>query len=516
MTDRMQYLKAKKRILDTFIPGADPVTAGSAIYEEELVSLLNAVSSAIPWSKPAQADALSMFLFAGVTRFDRWFAPTPFVVPPTHHDRFAKFVSAFRRAERKEPTNCRVFELHAIKNDIFRHFDMVPIEAVEASDVHGFRDLAARLSTPTSPGKKLEFENQRAELLAILDGLGSRTLRTQLRFRVPYVLHKRPLRVDFIWRGIAMQAQIEPKFDSSQETFVRAGDGVELSVGASRWQAGTSAINLELAALLDGSVYTERLQAIPGADCPVIGWPQSFTWAFSIFHDLAWTLRAGHDARQDWIPAPRDLSDLEQVIKTAGGIEVGWIRKGSPAALHEIFLPSSEPVVVSLGALERLSWSTECRTRANMYLELGDTNEALFWTNVATESLITQRFEEIEIETKRTGLAGSLGSPKEFWAESELILSKQFPEMQGKVKWPSSAIHVSVYGKLKALYRLVPMKTSLDELLSKYRVISGQRNDLFHGTSSARVSVGSVQAASEALSWIDQNMWPLPVSAPAN
>ena len=117
---------------------------------------------------------------------------------------------------------------------------------------------------------------------------------------------------------------------------------------------------------------------------------------------------------------------------------------------------------------------------------------------------------------KRTGLAGSLGSPKEFWAESELILSKQFPEMQGKVKWPSSAIHVSVYGKLKALYRLVPMKTSLDELLSKYRVISGQRNDLFHGTSSARVSVGSVQAASEALSWIDQNMWPLPVSAPAN
>jgi hypothetical protein len=515
MTGQMQYLKAKRRILDCFTSGADPVRAGSAINDEELVSLLNAVSPTIPWSKPAQADALAMFLFAGVTRFDRWFVPTPFVVPPTHHDRFAKFVTAFRRVERNEPTNCPVFELHAIRDDVFRRFDAIPIEAIKAPDVHGFRDLADRVSKPSSASKKAEFESQHAELLAILDGLGNGTLRTRLRFRVPYVLHSRPLRVDFTWGGVAIQAQIEPKFAPSEETFVQAGNGAVLSVGASRWQTGTSAIDLELSTLLDGSAYTERLQAIPGADIPAEGWPQSFTWAFSIFHDLAWTLRAGHNARQDWIPAPRDLSDLEQVIKTSGESEIGWIRKGSPAALQEMFVPSSEPVVISLGALQRLPWSTECRTRANMYLELGDTNEALFWTNVATESLIAQRFEEIEVATSCPGLAASLGSPKEFWAESEIILTKQFPEMQGKVKWPSSPIHVSVYGKLKALYRLVPMKTSLEELLSKYRAISRQRNNLFHGTSSARVSVANVQAASEALSWIDQNMWPLPAQAPA-
>ena len=512
MVNQVMYLKAKRRISECFRLECDPVQAGSAIGDEEFVSLFEAVRTTIPWKNPAQAGALERFLYAGVKRFDRWFPPTPYVVPPTHHERFAKFVAALRQAEKGKPRNCPVFELHAIRDDIFMRFDKVPVDTIRATEVGGFRKRIESIPTPSIPAKRVEFLNQRSELLAVLAGLENGSLRTRLRFRVPYALHERLLHVDFVWGAVAMRAEIESKFSLSEESFIRAGNGEALTAGASRWQAGTSVVSLELSALLDGSAYTECLQAIPGVDRPHKGWPQSFTWAFSIFHDLAWTLRAGHGGRQDWIPAPRDLSDLEQVISTSDVSEIGWNRTGSPAALHRIFTPSSEPVTISLGALQRLPWSTECRTRANMYLELGDTNEALFWTNVATESLITQRFEEIEATTGRSGLTASLTSPKEFWADAEINLTKQFPDMKGKVKWPSSAIHVSVYGKLKALYRLVPMKTPLEELLTKYRVISGQRNDLFHGKSSDRVSVGSVQAASEALSWIEQNMWPVSAS----
>lgn len=513
MVNQIQYIQAKRRICNSFTPGVDPVEAGRLICDEDLVSLLNAVSHAIPWSKPAQAEALNMFLFAGVTRFDRWFPPSPFVVPPTHREHFAKFVTAFRRAERDNPVNCAVFQLHAIKDQVFEQFDAIPIEAVQASEVQKFRKLTLSVPEPCSDAKKTEFEKERADLLAILDGLQDGSLRTRLQFRVPYVIHSHPLRLDFSWEGVAIRAQIVPTFEHLGETFVQTGmGGVAVSVGASRWQTGVSCISLELSTLLDGSAHTERLQTIPGAEFPVDGWPQSFTWAFSIFHDLAWTLRVGHGGRQDWIPAPRDLSDLEQVISTADATQLGWIKKGSPAALYEMFVPSTEPVTINLCTLERLPWATECRTRASMYLELGDTNEALFWLNVATESLIAQRLDDIESATGRSGLAASLGSPKQFWAEAEMILSKQFPDMQGKVKWPTSPIHVSVYGKLKALYRLVPMRTTLDELLAKYRTVSGLRNDLFHGKSSARVPVATVQAANEALNWIDLNMWPEPVS----
>ena len=143
-----------------------------------------------------------------------------------------------------------------------------------------------------------------------------------------------------------------------------------------------------------------------------------------------------------------------------------------------------------------------------MYLELGDTNEPLVWLNVAVESLIAERFKEIEAVIGRPGLAADLGSPKEFWAEAEAIISKQIPEVAGKVRWPTAAIHVSVFSKLRALYRLVPMKTPLDELLSKYRDVSGERNDLFHGKRATRVTVPTIEAASQALSWIHANMWP--------
>jgi hypothetical protein len=511
MANQVNYLKAKRRILECFRPECDPVQAASAIGDEEFVSLLDAVRTTIPWKKPTQAGTLEMFLYAGAKRFDRWSIPTPYVVPPTHHERFSKFVAALRQAEKDKPTNCPVFELHSIRDDVFMHFDKVPVDTVRATELGGFRKRIESIPTPSFPPKRIEFENQRSELLAVLAGLENGSLRTRLCFRVPYALHHRLLHVDFVWNAVTMRAEIESTFSMSEESFIQAGNGGTLTAGASRWQAGTSVVSLELSALLDGSTYTECLQAIPGVDLPQKGWPQSFTWAFSIFHDLAWTLRASHGGRQDWIPAPRDLSDLELEINTSDVSKIGWIRKGSPAALQSIFTPSSAPVTISLGALQRLPWSSECRTRANMYLELGDTNEALFWTNVATESLITQRFEEIEATTGRSGLTASLKSPKEFWAEAEIILVKQFPDMKGKVKWPSSAIHVSVYGKLKTLYRLVPMKTTLDELLTKYRVISGQRNDLFHGKSTDRVSVSSVQAASEALSWIEQNMWPVSV-----
>ena len=184
MVNQIHYLQAKRRILNCFLPGADPVVAGSTISDEDLVSLLNAVGPALPWSKPAQAQALSMFLFAGVRRFDRWFAPSPFVVPPTHRERFAKFVSAFWRAERDNPENCAVFQLHAIKDQLFKRFDGVPIETLDASEIQKFRELAVSVPGPSSAVKKTEFDKERADLLAILRGLQDLSLRTRLRFRV--------------------------------------------------------------------------------------------------------------------------------------------------------------------------------------------------------------------------------------------------------------------------------------------------------------------------------------------
>ncbi|BCX67123.1 hypothetical protein [Pseudomonas izuensis] len=512
MTNQLDYLKAKRRIMEVFVPGFDSAVSAKSLSDEEMEAILDAVTGSLPFRKPAQMLALSMFLFEGVKRFDRWFSPSPYVVPLNQHERFAKFVNAFWRIERDEPMNCPVFKLHLIKDLVFKQFDEKPIDAIAPSEVLQFQHQVEKISAPTSSVKMTEFIQQKSELLFVLNGLIDRSLRTIFRFRIPYVLHKQPLEVEFTWCGVPMRALVTPSFRATEESFIQTGDNAALSAGASRWQTGSSVITIEREGLVDGSAFTDRLQAVPGSEFPVNGWPKSFTLAFSIFHDLAWRLRTDHAGHQDWIPAPRDLSDLEFWIKTSSNDSLGYIRKGSPAALLEIFTPTENSLNIVLGELTRLPWSAECRVRANMYLELGDTNEALFWLNVAVESLITQRFQEIEVALGRPGLAADLGSPREFWSEAEAILSKQFPDMTGKVIWPSAPIHVSIFGKLKSLYRLVPMKTSAGELTRKYQVVSGERNDLFHGKRTSRVTVATVEAASQALSWIDTNMWPEPPS----
>lgn len=144
----------------------------------------------------------------------------------------------------------------------------------------------------------------------------------------------------------------------------------------------------------------ENLQAIQGHAGPVEGWPKAFTLAFAVIRDLVWYLRARHEGLQDWIPAPRDLADVEYFLQTSETPRLGYIRRGSPAALQQMFVAPTEAVTLDVGELQPLSWFAECRLRAGMYLELGDTNEALFWLNVGAEAVILERFGQIGVQPR--------------------------------------------------------------------------------------------------------------------
>lgn len=501
-----EYLKAKRQILGTFTENCDPVAAANGLSDEQMLELLEAINPFLPLRLPTQVRAVSKFLYSGCQRFDRWFPPSPYVVPHSQQERFRKFVEVFARVE-NPPMNSSAFRLHLLRDRLYANFEEKPISSIENEDLAQFRQEILKISVPPLQTKQTEFEEERTNLLSLLDGLADQSLRTVLRFSAPYLLHTATLEIQFTWRGMPAKAQIIPSPKMLEETFVQT-EGTVQTVGASRWQTGTSRITVEFDALLDGSAFTPPLQALQSDKLPVSGWPKSFTFAFLIFHDLAWRVRIEHAGTHNWIPAPRDLSDLEFWIKTSSNNNLGWMRQSSPATLIQFHAAEAQKIILNLGELNQLSWATECTLRAHMYLELGDTNEALFWLNVAVESLIACRFKEIEQMTGRSSLANDLGSPKEFWAEAETIVSKQFPDLAGKTKWPTAKIHVSIFGKLKALYRLVPMKTSLNELLVHYRAISGERNDLFHGKQTTRTTVAVVRAAKQAFDWIDSNMWP--------
>lgn len=500
-----KLIQAKKLVFKDFSHGADPRVLSDSRSEDFFVDTLDSLAGQFPFDRSPQNEALSRFLYAGCLKFERWFAPSPYVVTKSHHERFARFVEALVKVEGSGWNNTATFELHRIRNELYTEFDEMPLSAVSMERVLDYERRMNSITAPPLPLKRQEFHRELEELKAIITGLGDKSLRTVIKTRLPYVLHISPARLSLTWKGLDTEVVITPEFYQSSQSFVST-NGAAQGVGASRWQEGASNIEIRVSALIDGAIETDSLQAIPDQDRPFSGWPKCFTFLFELVHEVAWRLRSECGGERRWIPAPRDLGDAEFFLCTSQHSSIIWERKGSPANLIRAFTPPNQLQEINLGDLTPLVWSKKCRLLSSMYLELGDTNEALFWLNVGVEALFQERFVEIAKTTNRPELEQELASPKAFWGPAEEVVSSQFPDMAGKVQWPETEVHVSMYAKLKYLYKAVHMQTNVKELLGHYRVISVHRNELFHGVSTVRVSVRVVKEALSSFDWIEANM----------
>ncbi len=500
--------KLRREIQETFLPDRNPVEAARGIKDEKLVDMLEVVLEDLVAPKKKVSEETRRFVYAGCRRFDRWLAPTPYVVDPKQNERFLKFVSASKKVEGSPPANYPVFWVHALRDELYAKVGSVPAAAQDSKFIESIQTRLHNVPRPLRGEKLNEFNRQTQIVQFVIDGLRDRSLRTNLAFKVPYLIDVQELELAFMWKGIPVRMEVKPTFTPLDETSVNVVGGAGVPVGASRWQTGFSEVTLELATLLDGSAYSECLQSIAGHTSPVNGWPLSFTTAFEILHDVVWNVRDKSGGHQAWIPAPRDISDLTYCLSSSKMESVDWVLKGSPANIVHAFTPASGVKALDLGDLKPLPWHDECKSRAEMYLELGETNEALFWINVAVEAFFAFRFKEIEDCVAKPGLVEELSSPKAFWSSAEDIVAKQFPNMAGKVAWPNAEVHVSLFGKLKALFRLVPMRPDRKHLLKQYKLISGKRNDLFHGRRGPRTSVETVLSAFQAYQWIQENLWP--------
>jgi len=456
--------QAKERILQTFPPESNPVNYFGNYSERFYLETLRALGGITSFRDPAQNRSLTLFLFAGCLSFERWFAPSPYIVSLNLEEDFDRFLCALMKVEGGPSGNTAIFELHRVRNRVYAELDERPVTEVSHEWLEDIRQELQKIGLPAQPEKRNELSRHLDELVAILSGVKDRSLRTRIRTRLPYVLHRAPLLLTFQWKGISVQMNLTADFRPSDETFANIAPAT-MTLGATRWQASSTTVEIEFAALVDGDLYTESLQAIEGQDIPFAGWPKSFTLAFTLIHEVSWHLRTRYGGEQQWVPAPRDLAEIETSFYTAARGKIAEKLKGSPANILEGFTPPDETLEINLGELTSSDWSTKCRSLASMYVELGETNEALFWLNVATEALFKERFDEIAVQTDRPNLETELNSPKAFWAPAEEVVKEQFPEMAGKIQWPEAEIHVSIYAKLKFLYRSVEMHTSIKRLV---------------------------------------------------
>lgn len=136
----------------------------------------------------------------------------------------------------------------------------------------------------------------------------------------------------------------------------------------------------------------------------------------------------------------------------------------------------------------RMQWETSCCM--------------VLYDIVAMEALV----EEFVRRTAKTeeDLAEIEGVTYQFDSAEE-ILCEQFPEMKGKVNWPKTEIHTSVFTKLKRAVNKSGLKAMQKDIMKKYSQVNAKRNTLFHG-GDVEIDVEDVEKAFCAFAWLRENL----------
>jgi len=489
----------EKRVLAMFPPGVELLDIYRNYDDEEYIKILNSVDDFHWFSGKPSHYSWFAFLYSGCLTLNRWTAPLPFVKSDILAT-FRRFIEALIIAENGVSDNTPMFLLQEIISEIFTSFDCIPLESIERRKVGIFLDKIAAINPPKNTEKNTEFLREKDKNLTIISGLLGGNIQTKITTHLPYIVHKSTLSMTFSWQGISIKSKLSPTFLQSESLV--SSNIPNQPISPSRWQAGITKVELEFQCLIDYDAWTPSLLELGSEPLPFDGWAKGFTLAFQVIDDLVWRVRIEYGGESQWIPAPRDISASTFEI-LSDGQQVAW--KIKEAAFMRMFPKTEEELEIELGQLQSIPWYIKCRSLAVMYLEIGETNEALFWLNAGIESLFQNRFKEIALATGRTNLEDELKSPNVYWNNAEEIVKKQFPELAGKIEWPDSKSHVSLYKKLKYLHTSVPMKTSVKELHAKYNKVSKHRNSLVHGVIDQRLPADVVKEALSSFDWINEN-----------
>jgi len=454
--------------------------------------------------------AVHKFLYHGALHFDRWAAPTPVVVRPDDEPAFGRFLDALTDLEGHRSDNVLPLRVHRLRSELFRchaHlYNQVP-EPASRAVLQRYLTSAAQLPVPAHPAKRLEFEQSRDDLERILRGLLDGSLRSVLATCLPYALCLRPMRVVSTWQGLGIEIRLTPSFQCAEG--ISAGpNAIAQPIGSTRWQAGTTDVQIEFDGLLDADMWTPALRATPsiGAE-PLDGWPNAFTTCFSVVHDLFWQIRTESGVHAAWPPSPRDVSTVTSYLATAGARRVGFKTKHL-GAIQTVVNPERSLIDVAIPEIVPPAHWARCRETAVSYLALGDTREALLFLNMAVESLLDVRFRQLAETLGEPDALETVLSTKALWKDAQDLVAKHAPEAAAKIPWPDTQVHQSRFAQIKLAHQLLAPRSSYKDVKSRYSAVARGRNELVHGSEDRLVPVARVVEALGAFDWLVENFVP--------
>lgn len=504
-SDAIEWIRKKfKESLDK-----NPLEANQlcqSISEEKFIEVLDAIEKRLPPSSGPTGVSIRRFLYWGCIKFNRWFAPSPYVLSNDQRRHFDRFVRNLSLSE-PETTNTAKFFADQIRWDLYLLLDHKSQDDIQncQKEIDSIEEKLEKITAPKISYKLKEFEKQYFECKSIINGAKNNLLHTYLKTRLPINPVNEPCKITTKWRGIRTTVFLTPNWIDPPNTFVKAEGLIAIPQTSSQWQHGYCDVMIDVEALLDSATGSVPLAAPPDQGVPFDSWPTIFIDVFEILDSVIWKLREAQKIPGNWLLHPNDIATLEYEIKVDQN-RLDWVVKEPPGLVIRYTNKKPETKEIDIDISQKTEWYIRCKILAETFLKTGEINEALFWLNVGIEALFEKRVRHICDFNKIN--YHFLASGKTYWERAKEIIANQFPEIANKIKWPEAAIgSPSWFTKIRYLSKRVSLKHSATEILEKYHKINKHRNALFHGLEEGNISIKIAVEALEAFNWLEKEFF---------
>ncbi len=493
----MNDIQAKNRILSIYREGGN---AFEKVKTDEYKQLYYAIHKHIKTANKEQKLAIGEFLFHGAFVFDRFVGLRPEFVDKERYDMFSRFLSTLQEIDGGFYGRTYFFHLEKILWDIFSKCNLLAYDGEMEYFLYECEEKIKRLPLPKVEEKIVNNLKKKAtEFGLIIDHIRYGQVRTMIHTTLPYKLTDTDATVVLKVDGINVKVSVKNYSQGSTLPSTSIAEGSTLNTSKpSRWTTTTCELDIVADCLIDGLELRPNiiLQEKEEGRC----WIASYDFIYKVVSTLWMNLQQQEKDLGSWPPLPTDIHYLDFRI-IIGDKEYEHEYCTNPALVYHVASLKKEPKNYEF--LDELpNWSAYAFQFAKVYAKSGQLKETMFWLNVSVEALV-EEFIQVTATTKEQ--LAEIESEEHKFDTAEEILVEQYPDMAGKVKWPNTVIHTSVFTKLKRVLKLSRISSIQKEVLKKYSQVNAKRNALFHG-GSVEISIEDVKRAFAAYDWLKEKL----------
>lgn len=492
----MINIQVKNRILTLYKTGAESY---KKVSKDEYKQLFYALRPYLVSDNKEWNLAVGEFILHGAFVFDRFVGLRPQYVDEGMFNMFCEFLAALQKLDGNYYNLTFFFHLEKTKWLIFRECSLLPYDDEMKELLDNCETEINKLVFPEGDERVVEnLRTMKEEILGLINDIRKDQIRTKIHTTLPFILTKTDATIVLKVNGVNVKATTRNYSRGSTLPGTNIAEGSTMTTSApSKWATTTCELDIDADCLMDGLETRPNVTLQNKEDERYWNAPYDFT--YKIISAIWMHIQQYEDIPSNWPPLPNDIHYIDYSVEGSKKYDSEY--SSNPALVYQFTSLKKTPKHYEINN-DLPNWSVYAYQFAKVYARSGQLNESIFWLNVSMEALIEEFIQRI---AKSKEMLAEIEGEEHKFDTAEEILTQQFPEMKGRVKWPDIVIHTSVFTKLKRAIRMSNKVHLQKDILKKYSQVNAKRNTLFHG-GSVNIEVEDIEKAFNAYEWLREHL----------